>query len=141
MSIHFFNEDIVFQIERPNEINEWLANISVSFQKDLNTLNYIFCSDDYLLSINKEYLDHDFYTDIITFDNSDEEDEIIGDIFISVERVKENAQELEQPFETELYRVMAHGLLHLIGYKDGTSDEKLLMRQKENSCLSLLNNK
>ena len=101
----------------------------------MGDLNYIFCSDDYLLEINKQYLDHDYYTDIITFDNSEEEGKIEGDIYVSVDRVKENAIEFGANFETELRRVLIHGLLHLMNYTDTSEELKAQMRAKEDECL------
>jgi len=99
-------------------------------------LSYIFCSDKYLLSINQKYLNHNTFTDIVTFDLA-ESAEIDGEIYISVGRVKENAVKYEVDFEEELRRVIIHGLLHLIGYKDKTASQKVQMRKKEQACLSL----
>lgn len=138
MPIHYFSEDIVFSLESKTTISEWVALLIDSNKHYLSSVNYIFCSDDYILQINKEHLDHDYYTDIITFDNSEEPNEIESDIFISIDRVKANALSLDHSFEEELHRVMAHGLLHLFGLNDKTSHEKKLMREKENHCLSLL---
>ena len=103
----------------------------------LGELTFIFCSDEYLHKINLEYLDHDTYTDIITFDNADEDGTIEGDIFVSVERVKENAADLKIPFEDELHRVLIHGVLHLLGHDDTTPELKAAMRKEEDKCLSL----
>ena len=100
--------------------------------------NFIFCSDTFLLNINREYLSHDTFTDIITFDNSDSPEQIETDIFISIDRVKENASHLNIEFEKELHRVMIHGILHLVGYKDKTQKEKEIMRARENEALELL---
>ncbi len=125
--------------EVPRGLNEkyikWLKKLIEKEGFSLVELNYIFCSDEYLLHVNQQYLHHDFYTDIITFDNSDKEFEIEGDIFISVDRVKENAKELSVPFSTELKRVMSHGVLHLCGYGDKTKEEIELMRKKENEAI------
>jgi rRNA maturation RNase YbeY len=115
----------------------WIFETIKAEQKQLGELNYIFCSDEYLLKINKEYLNHDTLTDIITFDNSEEALTIEGDIFISIERVQENAQELKVSFEEELARVMIHGVLHLVGYKDKTLEDSQKMRAKEDHYLSL----
>jgi rRNA maturation RNase YbeY len=104
----------------------------------VNQLNYIFCSDEYLLTINQQYLNHDFYTDIITFDNSEEEGIVEGDIFVSLDRIRENANELNKPFEEELFRVLAHGVLHLVGYDDINDEQELEMREKEDLYLSQL---
>jgi rRNA maturation RNase YbeY len=97
----------------------------------------VFCSDEYLYQINLEYLNHETYTDIITFDNSEKEFDLSGDIFISIDRVNENAKTHNQEIETELSRVLAHGLLHLMGYKDKTKEESTLMRQKEEESINL----
>ncbi len=99
-------------------------------------INYIFCDDSYLIRINQEHLNHDTYTDIITFDYT-EGNQIFSDIYISIERVKDNAAQFKESFERELSRVMAHGILHLCGYKDKTQEEKEEMRTKEEECLSL----
>ena len=100
-------------------------------------LTYIFCSDEYLHKLNVEYLDHDTLTDVITFDNADDSDILEGDIFISVERVAENAKELGHSFRDELHRVMIHGVLHLLGYHDKDLLAQTAMRKKEDYCLSL----
>lgn len=102
-------------------------------------INYIFCTDDYLLEVNKKHLGHDTYTDIITFDLSSPDSNLVSDIYISAERVKENAFSYNTPFSTELHRVMFHGVLHLCGYDDKSSSNKVLMREKEEFYLSLYN--
>jgi rRNA maturation RNase YbeY len=134
--IHFFNEDIDFTLPKPRKTKAWLMQIIDKEQHTLNQLNYIFCSDEYLLNINRTYLEHDFYTDIITFDNSEEEGRVEGDIFVSIERVKENALELHRPFEEELRRVLAHGILHLVGYDDVEDSQEKEMREKEDFYLN-----
>lgn len=103
----------------------------------LESLRYIFCSDKYLLEINRQYLNHDDYTDIITFNLADKSLPVMGEIYISVDRVKENARQFSTSFRQELHRVIFHGALHLCGYKDKTSKEEKLMREKENQCLAL----
>jgi probable rRNA maturation factor len=138
MKITFFNEDVSFKLSSPNKVRRWIKEVIQLEKQTLSEISYIFCSDDYLHNMNVQYLNHDTLTDIITFDNSEEEDQIEGDIFISVDRVKENATQLNLPFDTELHRVMIHGILHLCGYKDKTTPEKELMRKKEDACLSLL---
>lgn len=116
--------------------SKWLSEILISENFELGTLEYIFCDDAYLLKINQDYLDHDTFTDIITFDYT--EGKIIGgDIFISIERVKENASNFNVDFNNELLRVMAHGLLHLLGYKDKSEDEVVLMRAKEEEKIKM----
>ena len=137
MPIHFFAEDIVFKPLHPRKTSLWIKRAIEKEAHNLDTLNYIFCSDAYLLEMNQEYLSHKTYTDIITFDNSDEEKLINGDIFISIERVRENAEKFDTTFEQELHRVMIHGVLHLMGYKDKTPEEKSTMRKKEEAYLSL----
>ena len=138
MSLQFFYEDTSFELENTPVIEVWIKQIINNYGFDLVDLNYIFCSDNYLLEINREHLNHDYYTDIITFDHSEENKKVESDIFISVDRVKENADSLSISFHQELSRVMAHGLLHLFGYSDKTSEEKIIMREKEDACISLL---
>jgi len=135
-SINFFSEDLEFCLENELKISDWIIKCIHQEKKTAGELSFIFSSDDYLLKINKEYLEHDFYTDIITFDYRDE-DVISGDIFISIDRVKENAQSLSLPFLDELHRVLIHGVLHIIGYKDKSSEEEFIMRAKEDFYLSL----
>jgi probable rRNA maturation factor len=136
--IQFFNEDIDFKVPQSRITKKWLLNIIEAEGFHLNQLNYIFCSDEYLLKINQEYLEHDFYTDIITFNNSEEDNHIEGDIFISIDRVRENASTLQKKFEEELRRVLAHGVLHLVGYDDLEDEQELQMRAKEDHYLSKL---
>jgi rRNA maturation RNase YbeY len=124
-----------------SKTSPWLLEIADSYRFKIDSINYIFCSDDYLLDINKTYLAHDYYTDIITFDNSEEDGVIESDIFISIDRVEENEIEHNVPRGTEILRVMAHGLLHLCGLKDKNETESKTMRAAEEKCLSLWNNK
>ena len=135
--IKFFSEGIVFKQPQSVKTSKWIKNVSLSEGYKIGDLNYIFCSDDYLLEINRQYLQHDYYTDIITFDNSEEEGKIDGDIYVSIDRVKDNATNLNIDFEVELRRVLIHGLLHLVGFKDETPDLKQQMREKEDSCLHI----
>ncbi|MCE7055349.1 rRNA maturation RNase YbeY [Algoriphagus sp. AGSA1] len=137
MAINFFIEEISFALKNRRRRKAWLRQLALSENHDIAELNYIFCSDDYLLTINKEYLNHDTFTDIITFDNSEEEGVIEGDIFISIDRVKDNARTLKIQEEEELNRVISHGLLHLLGYKDKTKAQSVLMRNKEDFAISL----
>ena len=139
--IHFFTEDISFSLNRRSALTSWLKNILSTHNFHLKSLNYIFCSDEYLANINRKYLNHDFFTDIITFDNSESSDEIEGDVFISIERVRENSERIGTGFCQELYRAVVHGLLHLIGFDDKTEADRLLMREREDACLSLLKTK
>lgn len=133
--IVFFNEDIDFKFQGKNKFKAWLKKVADKEGFSINNLNYIFCSDEYLHKINLEYLDHDTYTDIITFDNSEDESTIEGDIFISIERVRENSQTLNTVFEEEVKRVIVHGLLHLCGYDDHTPAEKATMRRLESEYI------
>lgn len=135
-SIHFFTEDITYQLRQRTEIRSWLKSIAKKEKYSILELNYIFCSDEYLLQINKDFLDHDYYTDIITFDNSEIKGKIEGDIFISIDRVRDNSQQQKTSLKDELHRVLAHGLLHLTGYKDKTSEESKMMRKKEDTALA-----
>lgn len=135
-SIHFFTEDITYQLRQRTEIRSWLKSIAKKEKYSILELNYIFCSDEYLLQINKDFLDHDYYTDIITFDNSEIKGKIEGDIFVSIDRVRDNAQQQKTSLKDELHRVIAHGLLHLSGYKDKTSEESKTMRKKEDTALA-----
>jgi probable rRNA maturation factor len=136
-SIKFFAEDIDFKLPHPRKTSSWIKSTIQKEKKTLAGLNYIFCSDEYLLGINVEYLRHKTYTDIITFDMSDGSGLIEGDIFISIQRVKENSEKLGVPFDEELHRVIIHGALHLIGYSDKTPAQKTTMRRKEDAYLSL----
>lgn len=137
MAIYIFNEDIKFSLEDEAGTISWIQNVLYDESYVDENINYIFCSDKYLLQLNQEYLDHDTLTDIITFDNSEVEGNIEADIFISIERIRENAANLNKPMEDELHRVMIHGLLHIMGYGDKTDSEKQVMREKEDACLSL----
>lgn len=136
--INFFKEDTDFLPEQQSRLKAWLKTLSAVKNFEIEELNYIFCSDKYLHEININYLEHDTYTDIITFDNSDEEGVIAGDIFISIDRVKENAENLATGFENELHRVIAHGLLHLLGYDDKSEELRAEMRKTEDEALLLL---
>ena len=136
LPIHFFTEDISFTLKQKGQLSTWIKNTIIAEGLKLKVLNFIFCSDNYLLSINQNYLKHDTLTDIITFDNSENKRVISGDIFISVERVRENAQSFKVTSESELHRVMIHGTLHLLGYADKGKEAKALMTDKENLYLS-----
>lgn len=133
--IIFFNEDIDFKFQCKNNFKAWLKKVADKEGFKLKNLNYIFCSDTYLHKINVEYLDHDTFTDIITFDNSEDETTIEGDIFVSIERVKENSLSLNTVFDEELKRVIVHGLLHLCGYDDHTVEDKAEMRRLESEYI------
>lgn len=134
--IQFFSEDVDFQLDKEAAIRQWIEKVIAKEEKQLQLINYIFCSDAYLHDLNVEYLQHDTLTDIITFQYSDLPI-IEGDIFISIDRVRENAQAYAPSFEQELRRVMIHGALHLCGYGDKTPEEKELMTGKENEALGV----
>lgn len=133
--INFFNEDIDFKLKGKNNFKAWLKKVAEKEGFRINDLNYIFCSDQYLHKINLEYLDHDTYTDIITFDNSEEEKIIEGDIFVSIERIRENSSILNTLLEEETKRVIVHGLLHLCGYNDYSIEDKEKMRRLESEYI------
>lgn len=135
--IRFFSEDISFKIDLPRKKTLWIKEVARREKKTIKEINYVFCSDKYLLQLNQGFLNHKTLTDIITFDNSEGKNGLEGEIYISIERVQENAIKFNNEFEDELHRVMIHGVLHLIGYKDKKPSEKALMRKKEEACLSL----
>lgn len=135
--IRFFNEDVSLPFKKKLPAKAKIKKLAESENKKAGELNFIFCSDDYLLKINNEYLNHNYFTDVITFDYV-ENDVISGDIFISVQRVRENAEAFNVPFKQELSRVMYHGVLHLCGYADGSDGEEKTMREKENHYLNVL---
>lgn len=138
-NINFFSEETNFQPKKKDVIRKWvIETIQLENFDKLGPLNFIFCGDEFLLNMNKSYLQHNTYTDIITFDNSTKESEISGDIFISVDRISENASKYKVPFNEELHRVIVHGVLHLCGYLDKSTTEKSVMRSKEDKFLSLL---
>lgn len=133
--VNLFFEDVDIPGLDPEFFVSWLSDCCQSEGKKLEEVNLIFCSDEYLLDMNVKHLQHDYYTDIITFDYC-EEDLVIGDLFISKDRVEENARENKVSFENELHRVIVHGVLHLCGYKDKTESDEKLMRSKEDFYLS-----
>ncbi len=135
--IQFFNEDIEFGHNFLSPVPSWLTHAATDEKMIIGDLNYVFCSDNYLLEINRTYLDHDYYTDIITFDNCDQPGHIEGDIFISLDRVRENSSLHQTSFQAELLRVIIHGLLHLIGYDDRDDNSQITMRKMEDKYLDL----
>jgi len=137
MAIYFYNEKIDFKLKNKAKLKFWLKHIAELEKKTIGTLNFIFTSDEELLQKNKQFLNHNTLTDIITFDYC-EGNKLIGDIFISTDRVKENAKKFNVEFEEELHRVIIHGTLHLCGYKDKTKTASELMRKKENWALRKL---
>ena len=137
LPIEFVTEDVDFTLADEDKIKEWIVQIITDHKFKLENITYIFCSDEYLHQINVSYLNHDTLTDIITFDNSDNKEQVESDIFISIDRVKENASHFNISLQDELHRVIIHGVLHLLGYDDKDEKSKALMQQKENECLSL----
>ena len=131
-----FNYETNFNLDNEEATASWLGNVIASENKKEGEINYIFCDDEYLHKINMEYLDHDTLTDIISFDYS-MGNELHGDIFISIDRVKDNAADYKVSFEEELMRVLAHGILHYCGYKDKGEVEELLMRAKEDEKIAM----
>ncbi|AYN66066.1 rRNA maturation RNase YbeY [Euzebyella marina] len=130
-----FHFEIDFELDE-SKYSDWLTRICQSEKSTVGDLNYIFCTDEYLLDINQKYLSHDTFTDIITFDYC-EGDSVSGDVFISVDRVKDNAVDFKVSFDQELNRVMAHGVLHLLGFKDKSAEDAVLMRRKENEKMEM----
>jgi rRNA maturation RNase YbeY len=137
LPVYFFTEDISFTLKEKSKVRNWVKQTIQAEGKKLKELNFIFCSDNYLLEINQQYLKHDTFTDIVTFDNSESSEIIIGDIFISIHRIKENANQYKVSEMDELHRVIIHGTLHLLGYKDKTKAHKTLMTSKEDHYLLL----
>jgi len=132
-----FNSETSFTLKNQNKLVKWIGDVVSSEGFQVAEINYIFCDDSYLNKINQEFLNHDTFTDIISFDYTLGK-EVGGDIFISIERVLENAEKFNEVFETELHRVMIHGILHFMGYKDKTKKEKTLMRTKEDENIFIL---
>ena len=137
MSVTFQSEGIDLPKIEEEKLSEWINDVAQKYNKVVGEISYLFCEDEKILEVNKEYLDHDFYTDIITFDYS--EDNIIsGDILISLQTVESNSQMYQTDYLEELHRVIIHGILHLCGLKDGTKEEEKLMRTAENTALVIL---
>lgn len=131
-----FNYETDFELSSERAYQAWIGRVILSEQKQEGEINFVFCDDEYLLEINQQYLKHDTYTDIISFDYS-MGDELSGDVFISVDRVRENAVDFGVSFEAELLRVMAHGILHYAGYKDKTDADEVVMREKEEEKIAM----
>jgi probable rRNA maturation factor len=136
-SVHFYFEKVGLTLKERGKLKVFINSLIAKEKKNLNNLNYIFCNDNALLKINRKYLDHNFYTDVITFDLSSSREEILADIYISVDRIRENAKSLKLSLKEELHRVMLHGLLHLCGYNDKTEVQRKLIRKKEDFYLNL----
>jgi rRNA maturation RNase YbeY len=138
--ISFHSEGIKFNLKNKAILKKWISSTIEKKKRKTGELNFIFCSDEHLLGINKQYLDHNTYTDIITFDYSEDDPKqpVSGDVFISIDRVKENAETFSKTFDNELHRVIIHGTLHLLGYKDKTKAAKEEMTKEEDACLKKL---
>jgi probable rRNA maturation factor len=138
--IHFFSENITFQLKGKKKIKKWLSDVVLQQKHVVGNITFVFCGDEYLLEINQHYLNHDTLTDIISFDYSEIIDRnkklISGEIYISIPRVKENAKLNNQSFMQELHRVIIHGILHFCGFKDKKQVDKKLMRKMEDECLN-----
>jgi len=137
MSILYFTEDVPFPKLKRRKTSDWVKKVIISEGKSVGDISFIFCSDTYLLDVNRKYLSHDYFTDIITFDYVDNKI-ISGDIFISTDRINDNAKEFSTTFENEIHRILVHGVLHLLGYKDKSKKDKVLMTEKENYYLKVL---
>ncbi len=138
MALHYFTEGVKFKLDHPRKTATWIKDSIQREKRVTGEINYIFCTDLILQSINQTYLNHDDFTDIITFDYSEKNSQVIsGDVYISIDRVKENSSKFNKSFDEELHRVMIHGILHLLGYMDKKTADKAQMRKKEEAYLSL----
>lgn len=137
-AIHFFSEGIEFKFKRKKLYRNWLCMLAKSKNYKIKALNYVFCKDEYLLQLNQDFLQHDTLTDIVTFGVSAKNEAIVGDIYISIDRILENSEINKVKFATELRRVMAHGLLHLCGFGDKSTEEKVEMTKQEDIALALI---
>lgn len=135
--VQFFNNGVSFTLTDRNRLKKFINRLFTRNGKKLAHLSYVFCSDEYLLSINQQFLQHDFYTDIITFDISEQKDQVTGEIYISIDRVRDNAKQNGATMKNELHRVIFHGALHLCGYKDKSQKDQKEMRAQEDQCLRL----
>ena len=136
MAIAFYAEDIKLPAIKKKAVSNWVKEVAAKYGKKVGDISYIFCSDEKILEVNRQYLQHDYYTDIITFDYS-EEDTISGDLFISLDTVRTNAEQFGQDYERELYRVIIHGILHLCGIDDKGPGEREVMEAAENRALEM----
>lgn len=136
MPVQFFYNDVRFPFRNRNRLKQFLEEMFQSSRKPLSSLTYIFCTDDYLLQVNRDFLQHDYYTDIITFNLAEPRQPVEGEIYISIDRVTDNAGQQGVSFQQELHRVIFHGVLHLCGYKDKTPAEEKKMRKAEDLWLS-----
>jgi len=136
--IQFFSEEVVFSMPDEPRVHDWIIRTITDEKLEAGVINIIFCNDDYLLDLNQKFLDRDTLTDVIAFDYREEGNEVSGDVFISIERIRDNASKLKQSLDHELNRVIIHGILHLCGYADKTPGQKAAMTAKEDKYLSLL---
>jgi probable rRNA maturation factor len=136
-NIRFFSLDIPFDIGQKRKLKKWLTDLILHHNKRVGEISVVFCNNDYILETNKQFLSHDYYTDIITFNNNEGE-VISGDLIISIDMVQENAEKFRESFDRELNRVIAHGVLHLLGFNDKTKEEEEEMRQAEDHALIML---
>lgn len=134
--ITYQSEDIKMPSIKKRETTEWIKAVAATYQKKVGEIAYIFCSDEKILEVNRQYLEHDYYTDIITFDYT-EGNRISGDLFISLDTVRTNAEQFGQPYERELHRVIIHGILHLCGINDKGPGEREIMEEAENKALEM----
>lgn len=141
MAIHFYESAVAAQLKNKRKLAAFLKNLIAQYLPEVKktNINFIFCKDEYLLSINRDFLQHDNFTDIITFDLSESRNKLQAEIYISIDRVHENAQTFQNNYQTELHRVIFHGVLHLCGFKDKTSLQKTEMRRQEDDCLEAYN--
>lgn len=142
VAIQFLNADLAFIPKKKQALRQWIFDVAQLHRCNIDQIDYIFCSDAFLLNINRQFLNHDTFTDIITFDygvsSGKYHKTIAGEIYISIDRIKENAKKFNTEFTNELHRVMIHGVLHLCGFKDKKSADRQLMRSKENEALGML---
>ena len=136
-AIKFFSQNTNYNISGKNKLRKWIENAAISENKPISELIYIICDDTYLLNLNETYLNHNTFTDVISFDMSDSNVNIKGEIYISIDRVRENSRKYGETIQDEFHRVMIHGMLHLAGYNDRTENERTEMRLKEDYYLSL----
>ncbi len=137
MAINFAPHEVKLNLKNRTKLKTFIKDLFAREGQGLKNLQYVFCTDEYLLQINQEFLQHDTLTDIVTFELGEDPDVTEGEVYISIDRVKENAMKFNVAEEQELHRVIFHGALHLCGYKDKTKDQSVLMREKENECLEL----
>lgn len=136
--IEFFAHEVSFVLENESSVKSWILKVIALHEKHLEGINFIFCSDEYLLELNRKHLQHDYYTDILTFPYSPPNTPILSDIYISIDRVEDNSKQLKSSFKEELHRVIIHGVLHLCGFDDHAEEDIIRMREMENEALKML---